>query len=359
MASITERNRGGKVTVLAQITRRAHNYTESRSFPTKKAAEVWARKREKELDALVARGEPLTKQSKAAAPTLGAAIERYIEQSANIGKSKRTTLTRIKDEYTIATKRCDHINERDIVDFANQIKLRPSNPSPSTVLSYLAHLGSVFTHGQIMFGYPLDKTIIDRAKYSLKHVGAISRSVERERLPTIDELNKLFAHFAEHNAKDARALNMIDITLFAIFSARRVSEITSIKWTDYEAEEKRVKVRGMKNPNKSEGSDVWCQLTDEACKIIDKQPRSDERIFPVSHVTISRRFVNACQLLGIEDLHYHDFRHLAATRLAEIGYTVPQIASITGHKTWKMVARYSHVAKIGDRLKDWEWLHKI
>ncbi len=45
-------------------------------------------------------------------------------------------------------------------------------------------------------------------------------------------------------------------------------------------------------------------------------------------------------LLEIEDLHFHDFRHEAATRLAEQGLTIPQIQQYTFHDDWNSLKRY-------------------
>lgn len=54
MATIVERRRkDGTVAYLAQIIKRSHNFQESRSFTTRKAAEAWAKKREKEIASAV------------------------------------------------------------------------------------------------------------------------------------------------------------------------------------------------------------------------------------------------------------------------------------------------------------------
>lgn len=44
----------------------------------------------------------------------------------------------------------------------------------------------------------------------------------------------------------------------------------------------------------------------------------------------------------IEDLHFHDLRHEATSRLFEAGLTTAEVMSITGHTTKEMVDRYSH-----------------
>src|SRR4029079_79740 len=46
---------------------------------------------------------------------------------------------------------------------------------------------------------------------------------------------------------------------------------------------------------------------------------------------------------GLKDLHFHDLRHEAATRLFEQGLNPMQVAAITGHKTLQMLKRYTHL----------------
>jgi integrase len=45
---------------------------------------------------------------------------------------------------------------------------------------------------------------------------------------------------------------------------------------------------------------------------------------------------------GVSDLHFHDLRHEAISRLLERGLSLPEVAFISGHKTHKMVAHYTH-----------------
>lgn len=45
---------------------------------------------------------------------------------------------------------------------------------------------------------------------------------------------------------------------------------------------------------------------------------------------------------GIEDLHFHDLRHEAISRFFELGLTVPEVASISGHRDIRMLMRYAH-----------------
>ena len=70
----------------------------------------------------------------------------------------------------------------------------------------------------------------------------------------------------------------------------------------------------------------------EALPIIRSQPRVSDFIFPVNPRSVTAGFQRACKKLGIVDLRYHDLRREAATRLIELGYTVEEVATVTGHK---------------------------
>jgi len=51
----------------------------------------------------------------------------------------------------------------------------------------------------------------------------------------------------------------------------------------------------------------------------------------------------------IVDLRFHDLRHTAATRMAELGVDAFTIAAILGHKSVQMTARYAHATSPGTR----------
>jgi hypothetical protein len=44
-------------------------------------------------------------------------------------------------------------------------------------------------------------------------------------------------------------------------------------------------------------------------------------------------------------LHFHDLRHEGISRLFEMGRTIPQAASVSGHRSWASLQRYSHSAR--------------
>ena len=147
------------------------------------------------------------------------------------------------------------------------------------------------------------------------------------------------------------------ITAFAMFSTRRQEEITRIQWKH--VEQGRVLIEDMKHPGEKHGNHVWCDLPPEAEAILRAQPRRDDRVFPYGTDAISANFTRACKVLGIEDLHFHDLRHEGITRLFEMGWTIPHVAAVSGHRSWVSLKRYTHIRQTGDRWQDWPWLRKI
>lgn len=143
------------------------------------------------------------------------------------------------------------------------------------------------------------------------------------------------------------------IIAFAVYSGRRQEEITRVLWSDLEAG--RVLVRDMKHPGEKVGNHVWCALVAEAEAVARSMPKVAPEIFPFTTDAISAAFTRACKILGIEDLHFHDLRHEAASRLFEMGWTIPRVAEVTGHRSWQSLQRYSHLRQTGDKLAGWDW----
>jgi len=66
-------------------------------------------------------------------------------------------------------------------------------------------------------------------------------------------------------------------------------------------------------------------------------------IFPYNAQSIGTNFERMCKLLGIVDLHFHDLRHAATSRLFRLGYSIEQVQQFTLHDDWKTLARYTHL----------------
>jgi len=323
-------------------------HRESRTFDRKQAAAAWLEKRETEL----AKPGALERE-KAPDPILAAVLDRYTEESIkDIGRTKTQVLRAIK-RYDIANQKCSTITSVDIIAFANQLV---SKVTTQTVANYLSHLAAVFAIARPAWGYQLDQSAMKDAFVVAKRLGITTRSRTRDRRPTIDELDKLMTLFGERIKRRPSSVPMQKIAAFAIFSTRRLEEITRIYWSDLDAPGSRVLIRDMKNPGEKIGNDVWCDLPPEALQIIVSMPKTSDEIFPYSTDAIGAGFTRACQFLGIIDLHLHDLRHDGISRLFEMGLGIPQVGSVSGHRAWSSLKRYTHLRQTGDKYADWKWL---
>ena len=352
MGTVIPRKRSdGSTGYQAQLlTKRAGKivHREGRTFDRKQAASAWLEKREKEL------AKPGALERLAAPdPTLSAVIDRYTDESIKkIGRTKAQVLRAIKG-YDIASKACSEITSADVISFANQLVI---NVTPQTVANYLSHLAAVFAVAKPAWAYPLDQTAMKDAFVVAKRLGIASKSRERDRRPALDELDKILEHFGQRLKRRPSSIPMQKVIGFAIFSTRRLEEITRILWEDLDVGGSRVLVRDMKNPGEKIGNDVWCDLPPEALQIVLSMPKRSEEIFPYSGDTIGTNFTRACQFLEIVDLHLHDLRHDGVSRLFELGRNIPQVAAVSGHRSWSSLKRYTHLRQTGDKYAGWKWL---
>lgn len=353
MGTIKERRRAdGTTAYSAQIllTRDgAIVHRESKTFNDRKMAQGWIGKREKEL----AKPGGLD-AAKIGKETLADAIDKYISTSRKeIGRTKSQVLEAIK-EMPIARKRCADIRSQELVDFAEQLS---AGRVAATVGNYMSHLQAVFAVAKPAWGFELDLEEMKGALKVTRRLGLTAKSGERDRRPTLDELDALMTHFGRVEGRRKGVTPMQKIIPFAIFATRRQEEITTIRWADLESG--RVLVRDMKHPGDKIGNDTWCNLVPEAERIIKSMPKTAPEIFPVSTDAISAGFTRACKLLEIEDLHFHDLRHDGISRLFEMGWNIPHVAEVSGHRSWQSLKRYTHLRHTGDKYANWKWLKEI
>lgn len=361
MATIRARKKAdGSVSYTVQIRLKNKGvlvYQECQTFARKQAAQAWARKRETEL------AEPgAIERANRKAATVKEMIDRYLSEMEKVrplGKTKLATLKAISESY-LGKLNDQDINSQVLVEYALwRMGKEGGNVQPQTAGNDLAHLGAVLSIARPAWGYAVDPHAMTDARRVLKKLGYNMKSRERDRRPTLDELDKLLTHFQGIQARRPTSINMLKMTGFALFSTRRQEEITRIQWTDLDEVGQRVLVRDMKNPGQKIGNDVWCHLPPEAWAILQTMPKVLPEIFPYSAESVSTSWTRACQILGIENLHFHDLRHDGVSRLFEMDWDIPRVASVSGHRDWNSMRRYTHLRGRGDAYENWKWLEKV
>ena len=351
MGSIVSRKRkNGTIGHTAQIRLKDGGktiFTESQTFDRKPAALAWLKKRETELavpGALIKRSDPQLKD----------VIDKYnADKLRPHGKTKDQVLRSIKNAE-IGDLHCSEITSQELVKFAQTI-----DAQASTRGNYMSHLASVFSVARPAWGYPLDTQAMDDARVVLDKLGLIGRSKQRTRRPTLAELDKLMTYYTVAEVKRKDIIPMTRLIPFAIFSTRRQEEITRMEGKDLDKLNLEIIVRDMKNPGEKIGNDVTTMLTPESLQLIELQPATQAIIWPYNAESVSASFTRACAFLGIDDLHFHDLRHEGISRLFELGWNIPRVACVSGHRSWTSLKRYTHLRQSGDKYKDWPWLAEV
>lgn len=359
MGSITVRKRkDGSAAYTAQIRimqKGVTVYQESQTFDRKATAQAWIKRRE------TAMAEPgaIAKANRKGV-TVKEMIERYLEEYEKLrplGKTKRATLKAIGETWLGKLEDKD-ITSQKLVEYAND-RMQSDGIQPQTVGNDLAHFGAVLSIARPAWGYDIDPMAMPDARRVLRKMGAVSKSKERGRRPTLEELDNILTYFVDMRARRKQEIDMVRVTAFALFSTRRQEEITRIRWDAMDEARQSVLITDMKNPGQKYGNDVWCHVPDEAWKILKSMPKVADEVFPYNARSISASFTRACHFLEIEDLHFHDLRHDGVSRLFEMGWDIPKVASVSGHRDWNSMRRYTHLRGNDDPYKDWPWLERV
>lgn len=315
------------------LVRRAGRKPICKTHATKAAAVAWARKIEAQLDAggdavadAVAVGD-LIKAYRAlrdaSRPVSDSSNEHYILKAL-------CRLLGEKDAHRLTTE--------DLVAYCRE--RRDEGAGPYTLNMDLSKLSTALRYAASAKNLLLPDSV-GLARPLLVHLGMIGGGGKRERRPTADELERIVSHLT-----NGRGAVYADAVLFAVATAMRRGEICRLLRADIDAAKKLLLVRDRKDPRKKVGNDQWIPLLPSAWEVLSRQPRG-ERIFPIEAGTLSKYFTEACRALSIPDLHLHDMRHEGTSQLFEQGYTIPEVALVTGHKKWDNLKRYTQLRPEG------------
>lgn len=307
------------------------------TFETKREARDWSGQVETQAHHIAASGfAPPPKGA-----TLADLIDKYNETSVKLpGKTKAATLAMLKrDLGKVKLSALSAVVLRDFID-----RRLDAGAGGVTIGADLSFLSAVLTWGRHARRIDIPERLALEARSSLKHRGLNTRGREREREPTAEELARLYAHW---QASPRQIIDMPLVCKFALASGMRLSEICRIEAKDVDTEALTVIIRDRKDPRNKAGNDQTVPLLPDAWAIV--KPLLAEAdgglLFPFRPASVSTAFTRACKDVepSIEDLHFHDMRHLATAQLFRMGLDIPRVALMTGHKTWAMLRRYTNI----------------
>jgi integrase len=132
------------------------------------------------------------------------------------------------------------------------------------------------------------------------------------------------------------------LVILALETGMRLGELLGLEWGRINLDRKIAYLPVTKN-----GEPRTVPLSGKAVDTLKLIPRNlkNQRVFWTWSRTdsVENSWKRAVLSAGIFNLRFHDLRHEATSRLFERGLSLPEVAAITGHKTWQMLRRYTHL----------------
>lgn len=293
----------------------------SKTFHRKDDAQRWAL----ETEATVQRGEYKHGLDQLRRTTFKELLERY-RDSVTIHKRGRQNET-----YMIeALLRRDFVNDPLVSLTAKTFSAfrdeRLKTVKGATVNRELTLLSHVYTIAKTEWGLSVENplTAIRRAR----------NSEPRQRRLEEGEWHVLMVGL------DKTRNNLIKpVIRFAVETGMRRGEILAARWTDVDWERRTLHI-----PTTKTGKPRTIPMSPLALTILEQQRKLNlTSPFPLTTESFKLAWKRLVTRSKLPDLHFHDLRHEAISRLFERGLTIPEVALISGHRDPRMLFRYTHL----------------
>lgn len=329
MSAITKRSTGYQAEV-----RRKGFPTVSKTFSNRKDAEVWSRIIESEMD----RG-CFIDRTEAERTTLGDILERYRREISPKKKAGAIEVVRInkfvRDE-PICSYKAAALSGKLLSEWRDKRLQEVSGSSVNRELNLISHAINI---ARKEWGIHIENPVqlIHRPKHNKPRERRLSAAELESLLKELDLSPRRLD--GTYEIGGTRNPWLKPIVLLALETAMRMSELLSLQWSDIDLHKRTATLWETKNGDKR-----VVPLSKAALGLLAGLARSiDGRVFPTTREAVKRGFVRATDRAGIQDLHFHDLRHEATSRLFEKELNMMEVATITGHKTLSMLKRYTHL----------------
>lgn len=318
----------------AQVRMRGQSY--SATFDTLTEAEKWA----ENIEARIKKGEAINEDEFGENPSVRAIFTRYLKE---VSPNKRYPTNderiyrRVKD-VDVFQKRLSNFSPADLRAWRDA---RLKEVSSGSVLRELCFISIAFTHGIKEWSLPLKENPCSLITWPRKGKSRNRRVSDED----IAELMKVLENFDCTRAPETGCEWTAWCIHFAVATAMRRGEISAMTWGNLHKAERYLHLPITKNGHVRD-----VPLSQVAVGLLDLLPQGKphERIVQIAMDTISMYFGRACRDAGIENLHFHDLRHEATTRLAKKlrprggvdDVSLLKLGAITGHESLQMLKIY-------------------
>jgi len=291
---------------------------DSQTFPTKAHAMAWATQREAEI--LAGIGKP-----KLAEFSFKQALERYCDEVSPKKAGQRWEALRIRrflEDMSFVFEPIDTIEAEQIALWRDN---RLKSVAISTVTREMNLLSSIFEIARREWKWCKTNPVRE-IKRPGNHPPRDRRISAEEEQAMLDALG-----YVEGKSPQTQMQEVAYVFLIALETAMRKGEILNLSLDTVQLEKRYVRLLKTKNGDSRNVplSKRATQLLDVIIKSAQEQKRDD--LFVVSAANADVLFRRVRDRLGLENLHFHDTRHEAITRLAR-KLDVLDLARMTGHR---------------------------
>ncbi len=298
---------------------------QSKTFETKIEASKWADATEEAM-----RNDSFEGILKAENTPFEEVIDRYRDEVTPQKKGADREYSRIRvvkrtlDALDILDKAIGKITADDLTDY---IDYREEEVTGTTIRHELELISGVFTKARKRFKLKVDNPVRDIEK---PKAGA----PRNRRCSSIEQRILLTA--ASKYGKD----EMMEIIIpLAIETAMRRGEIVKLRWEHIDLEEGTAYLPDTKN-----GDQRTVPLSPFAMRLFGQSGvKESGRVFPIRADSVTKAFSRIREKTELENIRFHDLRHEATSRLFEKGLSATEVKMITGHKSYQMLDRYTHL----------------
>jgi integrase len=217
------------------------------------------------------------------------------------------------------------------------------NISLTTVNRYMAYLRSILNIAE-------RNAWINRNPFKLGDVLIhAANEVKRERVLSIQESQRLVEACTNTRA------HIRPIVIAAFDLGCRFNELKSLTWEQVDFVEGTISILAENTKTfKARTVAITSRLQIELEQLYQNRKSDDESVFGIKDCRFA--FKKACEVAGLENLRFHDLRRVHATRLDELGFSIPAIGKQLGHSgDYKVTLRYisrdkQNIRKVADAL---------
>jgi len=225
-----------------------------------------------------------------------------------------------------------------VSDFNDHIKKRLAVVKPSTVKREVDTLNAILN----------DAVRTDNlASNPGRHADKIKGVVGRQRFLDTEEILRLL------KAAEEIVEWLPDFILWCLHSGMRRGEILQLLWSDVRNLSNDRQIIQVRMSKSDQPRNVTCSPT--MIKIIERQKErkkeKSNRVFPLTRITLRRKWLLARRQAGLEDVTVHDLRRTHSTMAVVAGVDLRTLAGRLGHANLSMLEKH-YAALVGAAAED-------